>query len=67
MDNTFATEAESFPSQAESFRRTVACIDKHRAEWPSDNPKPIKFFIYCYLLGKEEVFFNLAEHYKTKC
>jgi len=26
----------------------------------------LKFFIYCYTLGKEEVFFNLAEHFKTK-
>ena len=26
----------------------------------------MKFFIYCYTLGKEEVFFNLAEQFNTK-
>ena len=26
----------------------------------------LKFFIYCYTLGKEEVFWNLAEQFNTK-
>ena len=26
----------------------------------------LKFHIYCYTLGKEEVFFNLAEYFGTK-
>ena len=26
----------------------------------------MKFHIYCYTLGKEEVFFNLAEYFGTK-
>ena len=26
----------------------------------------MKFFFYCYTLGKEEVFWNLAEHFHTK-
>ena len=26
----------------------------------------LKFFLYCYTLGKEEVFFNLAEQFNTK-
>ena len=25
-----------------------------------------KFYIYCYTLGKEEVFYNLAEQFNTK-
>ena len=26
----------------------------------------VKFFVYCYTLGKEEVFFNLSEQFNTK-
>ena len=61
MDNTFATSAESFPSQQEAFGKICEIVKKHRL-----GNSNMKFFFYCYTLGKEEVFWNLAEHYHTK-
>jgi hypothetical protein len=61
LDNTFATTAESFPPQQVAYNSLLQTIEIRRQE-----DKDLKFFIYCYTLGKEEVFFNLAEHFKTK-
>ena len=61
MDNTFATSAESFPTQQEAFEKICAIIRRYRI-----GNTNMKFFIYCYTLGKEEVFWNLAEHFHTK-
>lgn len=61
LDNTFATESEKFPSQKEAYNTLLQYIEERRKV-----DKTLKFYIYCYTLGKEEVFFNLAEHFKTK-
>lgn len=61
LDNTFATTSENFPSQQEAYTQLVNYIESKR-----QTDKALKFYIYCYTLGKEEVFFNLAEHFKTK-
>ena len=61
MDNTFGTSDEYFPSQQVAYHQLSELILSHRRRSAS-----LKFFIYCYTLGKEEVFFNLSEQFNTK-
>lgn len=61
LDNTFASPAEDFPPQRESYLKLRGMIEKVRKE-----DSAAKFFIYCYTLGKEEVFINLARYFQTK-
>ena len=55
LDNTFATPMEDFPPQEEAYKILFNKIVKIRKE-----DENAKFYLYCYTLGKEEVFFNLA-------
>ena len=83
MDNTFATHAESFPSQDEAFETLFKLIEDKRKEHVenfqqseesvksarSKKSKPmneLKFNLYCYTLGKEEIFHSLAKNFDTK-
>ena len=61
MDNTFGTNGESFPSQQVAYKQLAELILSHRRRNAN-----FKFFIYCYTLGKEEIFWNLAEQFNTK-
>ena len=61
VDNTFCTPKEKFPSQAEAYEILRSKITKIHAEEPK-----LKFYIYCYTLGKEEVFINLAKEFTTR-
>ena len=61
MDNTFSTIAEDFPTQEEAYK---ILKDKIIAFRKLD--MKYKFYIYCYTLGKEEVFANLARDFKTQ-
>jgi hypothetical protein len=73
MDNTFATNGESFPDQKEVFTNIVKLIEKSLANFevvqPVDKkkePKALNIHLYSYTLGKEEIFDGLARHFKTK-
>jgi len=61
LDNTFGTSDEAFPSQQVAYHQLSELILSHRRRNPA-----LKFFLYCYTLGKEEVFWNLAEQFNTK-
>lgn len=61
LDNTFSTTEEDFPPQEEAFEMLKNKIEKLHSEQPD-----LKFFIYCYTLGKEEVFVNLSRYFNTK-
>lgn len=61
LDNTFATPSEDFPTQEESYKMILDLMTKNLKK-----NKEFKFNFYCYTLGKEEVFYNLARHFKTK-
>lgn len=61
MDNTFCTPEEKFPSPEVAYEKLRSHIEETREE-----DKTLKFYIYCYTLGKEEVFVNLAKDFNTK-
>ena len=61
LDNTFCRENEMFPSQAVAYEMMRSQIAQIRQADPET-----KFAIYCYNLGKEEVFANLSLDFKTK-
>ena len=61
MDNTFSNPNENFPSQKESYLKLRGMVEALRKEDVNN-----KIFIYCYTLGKEEVFANLARYFNTK-
>ena len=56
MDNTFANPDYDFPSREEAYNKVKEIINKHRK---------FRIFIYCYNLGKEEVYLNLADDFET--
>jgi len=56
LDNTFATTEEDFPPQEEAFDKLHQIIESRR----ESDPK-LKFHLFCYTLGKEEVFHNLSQ------
>jgi DNA cross-link repair 1A protein len=70
IDNTFGTDAESFPSQIESYKKLVNTIVTAKKAY-DDRPvelkgkkkvkkPPLKIFVYFYTLGKEELLDALA-------
>lgn len=61
LDNTFCTPKEKFPAQEVAYETLKSKIKKFR-----DNDPNLKFYIYCYTLGKEEVALNLAKEFDTK-
>ena len=61
MDNTFSTDAEHFPPQEMAYLSLKKKIDQLRKADIN-----YKFYLYCYTLGKEEMFINLAKDFKTK-
>jgi mRNA degradation ribonuclease J1/J2 len=66
LDNTFLTPDENFPTQRESFNQLVKLITELSLENENSQNSKTKFYIYCYNLGKEEVFVNLSKHFNTK-
>ncbi|TNV72855.1 hypothetical protein FGO68_gene9710 [Halteria grandinella] len=81
LDNTFATSAEDFPPQEEAFDKLFTLIETKRKEFQDmlekesetnsakSNKKAkreLKFNLYCYTLGKEEIFHSLARNFDTK-
>jgi hypothetical protein len=61
MDNTFCTPHEDFPHQKDAYE-----ILKKKIIELKEKDNDFKFYLYCYTLGKEEVFCNLARDFKTK-
>ncbi|CDW79177.1 5 exonuclease apollo [Stylonychia lemnae] len=61
LDNTFATTDEDFPNQEEAFDMLNQVIEVQRKK-----DQNLKFHLFCYTLGKEEVFHNLASTFDTK-
>ena len=61
LDNTFSTPDEDFPTQNEAYEEL-----KQKIVETKEHVKDSKFYIYCYTLGKEEVFINLARDLDTK-
>ncbi len=71
LDNTFATHAEGFPPQEEAFEQLFKIISQKKEHHENENfgvskAKEIKFNLYCYTLGKEEIFHSLARNFDTK-
>lgn len=52
---------EDFPPQEEAYKLLLSKILAIRKE-----DAEAKFYIYCYTLGKEEVFYNLAVDLETR-
>lgn len=61
LDNTFSTPNEDFPSQEVAYKFLKEKVREFRNE-----NQDYKFFLYCYTLGKEEVFVNLARDFQTR-
>ena len=61
LDNTFIDPDEDFPHQSEAYAILRDKISKGRAD-----SKEMEFHIYCYTLGKEELFINLAKDLGTR-
>eukprot|EP00347_Sterkiella_histriomuscorum_P015145 403358146 len=61
LDNTFATTDEDFPPQEEAFEKLYSIIEHKRGV-----DQNYQFHLFCYTLGKEEVFHNLAQLFSTK-
>lgn len=57
LDNTFANPEYDFPSREEAYQGLVNIVKSHLE---------YRVFLFSYTLGKEEVFLNLAEDFKTK-
>ena len=57
LDNTFANPEYDFPSRDEAYAGLKSIIASHKNH---------RVFLFCYNLGKEEIFLNLAEDFKTK-
>ena len=75
LDNTFATTAEEFPPQEEAFDKLFKLIDSKLKEFSetlstdtakSKKQRELKFNLYCYTLGKEEIFHSLAHNFDTQ-
>lgn len=62
MDNTFATIGEQFPSQKYAYHDLVKIIEIARAKYNNC----LQVNLYCYTLGKEELFDSLSRHFNTK-
>jgi DNA cross-link repair 1B protein len=56
LDNTFADSSVSFPDREEAFNNVKQIVESHRK---------FRVFLFAYLLGKEEVFINLAKEFQT--
>lgn len=56
LDNTFANPEYNFPSREIGFNQVKDRIKDHAN---------FRVFLFAYMLGKEEVFLNLAEEYET--
>lgn len=56
LDNTFANPEYDFPSREEAYNGLVDIVKNH---------EKYRIFVFSYYLGKEEVFLNLAEEFKT--
>jgi len=62
LDNTFATIGEHFPSQKEAYHDLIKIIEAKRAQ----HNNYLQVNLYCYTLGKEELFDTLSRYFKTK-
>lgn len=56
LDNTFADRTYDFPSRDEAYANVKGIVESH---------KSFRIFVFAYLLGKEEVFINLAKDFET--
>ena len=56
LDNTFADPRFDTPSREEAYAQLKRIIREH---------EDYRIFLFSYYLGKEEVFLNLAEDFKT--
>ncbi|TNV81426.1 hypothetical protein FGO68_gene16207 [Halteria grandinella] len=56
LDNTFADRTYDFPSRDEAYANVKSIVESH---------KSFRIFVFAYLLGKEEVFINLAKDFET--
>lgn len=56
LDNTFADPKFDTPSREEAYAQLKGIVESH---------KDFRIFLFCYYLGKEEVFINLAEDFET--
>lgn len=61
LDNTFCDPIFDFPTQEEGIEIIKDIIEKN-LKINSD----LRFFIYCYTVGKEEICLELAKYFKTK-
>jgi DNA cross-link repair 1B protein len=56
LDNTFANPEYDFPTREEAYKQLKNIITTHNK---------YRVYMFSYTLGKEEVFMNLAEDFKT--
>ena len=56
LDNTFADPLYDFPSREDAYKTMKEIVRNH---------KDFRVFVFGYLLGKEEVFVNLAKDFET--
>jgi DNA cross-link repair 1B protein len=56
LDNTFADPRFDTPSREEAYSQLKRVVQDHQ---------DYRIFLFSYYLGKEEVFLNLAEDFKT--
>ena len=61
LDNTFSIPKEKFPTQDVAYEKLRLKIENFRSQ-----DKSLRYHLYCYTLGKEEVFVNLAKDFNTK-
>ena len=61
LDNTFSIPKEKFPTQDVAYEKLRSKIEHFRSQ-----DKLLKYHLYCYTLGKEEVFVNLAKDFNTR-
>ena len=56
LDNTFASPEFDFPTREVGYNTLKSIINQH---------EKYRAFLFCYGLGKEEIFINLAEEFET--